>query len=670
MKLVKLFRRAHCGSSGRRGFVSLPMVTILAFIISLSLLTLFRLGLMRRDQAAKAQLRSDYHQREESLLRALVAVFPQKAMDCMKADYAESDGHAWNTIFAEAVAMASAGESLPEATLDSLKLAAARRGNVADADDAQVQSWITSLGGVAGEVTPGTVDYADVFASEDLTGRIPPLLTMEAALQAADAARPIVTPDKLYATQAPGLQADIDLFPASKLYNLIAYPDIRFGYAAPGQPFVAKRNWWAFQVTYGTATGNETPPVPVLTKRYILSLYEIPSQMPIEAATFAEIGRHQNGVAWNSAKIEIDGSIYADRVSVMGGFGTDRVAGRNEVTIDGSIDLDGSTVGGDFDAPGVREQLQVNRNSDAVPVALSANSGRLTFLPLQRGGQFLRNDTTTAWEKYTRGASQCEIRVSAIEMVDIDAQLPTLIRVDYKTPGGTDAQVVLRRGDNWPIDAEVGGEAIPFQTELVLTPGSQSSCLVFFPERLNAWLVTNGGADVSSNRSIYFQTDSTVAPLTVRPLPAADASPDLKDMAVIIRKGTDLRAYTAGLSIVTPFRVYIGDDLNSMPQSGPPAGSGLPVGTDYFPPLSVFAAELRIGTTSFVRPFEHHGQVGTLISNSIGAWQPMDVKSGANDSVLGVDDVAAELSPLHSPAELPPVHQMNWLITIEEVPSE
>jgi hypothetical protein len=32
--------------------------------------------------------------------------------------------------------------------------------------------------------------------------------------------------------------------------------------------------------------------------------------------------------------------------------------------------------------------------------------------------------------------------------------------------------------------------------------------------------------------------------------------------------------------------------------------------------------------------------------------------------------INAQLAPLRSPAELPPVHQMNWLVVIEEILSD
>jgi hypothetical protein len=114
-------------------------------------------------------------------------------------------------------------------------------------------------------------------------------------------------------------------------------------------------------------------------------------------------------------------------------------------------------------------------------------------------------------------------------------------------------------------------------------------------------------------------------------------------------------------------RVYVGDDLNNVPISSIPTGSGLPANAEVYPSVSIFAAELRVGTTAFNRPIEHHGQLSSVSTIGTTAWKPLDIKSGSDDSVH-TDAITAELQPLRSPLELPPIHQMNWLIVIEEIP--
>ena len=642
----------------------MPAVTALALVLTLSLLMLFRTGMVHRDQAAKSQLRGDYHQREEAFLRALVTVLPRKAISCMKAGYAPDDQYAWKTIFAESVALAGGAESLSPAVLTSMGLGTARRGDVADQNSETVGTWISSLNGIVGKVTPGTTDYADIFSQPQFAGKVPPLLTTAPGLEGADEIMPVVSTDKHYGTQDPGLLADVTKYSA---FNLIPYPNIRFGYAAPGEPFVAKRNWWAFKVTFGATANSGSAPVPAVEKHYVISLYEIPSQLPIEGAAFAQIGTHEDGAAWDSSMISIDGGVYADKVSMSGSFGAARITGKESIQMSEPMSLGGSEVGDDFDEPGVREQLQVERRSEFLPVAISANAGRLTFLPIQRGSDFLdraaQGVTVSKWDAYTKGAEKCRMTVDAISMVSLEDQTPRALLVRFLTSGGGTAEVVLRRGVNWPTILEPAGDTVPFQTELTDT---NHSCLTFHPALLNEWLIANGGAGVSVNNSIYFCTDPTADPQTV--LPVTDP-PAAVNMAVIVRKGKDLTSFTNGISVVAPLRVYVGDDLNATPMPGVPAGSGLASSDEFYPAMSISSAELRIGTTSFNRPFEHHGQMLSLATGGAQAWQPLDVKSGSDD-VVHTDTIAAELKPLKSPAELPPVYQMNWLVVIEEIPRD
>lgn len=628
----------------------MPMVSFMSIFLLLSLALVYRSSVIKKDQSAKIQLRIDYHQREEALMRALVATFPSKVVACMKGNYTDSSAYDWNSVFAAAIARASSSSALSSELKSQMGLASTvRDADVGDENAATVRSWITSISGEAGKVTPGTSAYASEFAAAGLSGSVPPLLRSTAALEAADELRPIVSPDKVYAEQSAGLLADITSYPK---FNLIAYPNIRFGYAAPGQPFVAKRNWWAFSVRYG-ATGFS------MTKNYVLSLYEIPSQLPIEAATFAEIGRHQNGASWG-ASINISGGVYADSLRMNGAHGASRLAGRESIDVNGSLDLAGTTIENDFDALGVREQLHASAKSDILPVALSANSGRVVFYPIPSGQAFLNKPagTPTMWDRYKGGAIGCKISVEALAMVNLADQTPTSIRVTYATSGTGTQSVVLTRGSNWSsLDT-----SMPFQTELTSTG---RSCLTVYPALLNAWLVSRGGASVATNNSIHFSVNATADPLTVKPL---SSPPSAADMCVIIRGGRNLTSFSNGFSLVGPVRVYLGDDLNEEPLPAVPTNAGFPASySEYYPPMSIFAAEFRVGTTVIRRIFAHTGQMGSLQSGNTAAWSPMDMKSGTDDLVDSAR-IQANLEPLLSPAELPPICQMNWLVVVEEIP--
>jgi hypothetical protein len=152
------------------GFAALPSVTLLALLIILSLTLLFRHMLINQDEAAFAQLNLDYQQREDSLMRAIVAIFPGKAIACMKADHAESEEYSWKRIFSEAVTLSAASERLSPELVESLGVAASRSADVGGHSSVQIESWITSLSGVAERVTPGTAAFASVFSEPAFRG--------------------------------------------------------------------------------------------------------------------------------------------------------------------------------------------------------------------------------------------------------------------------------------------------------------------------------------------------------------------------------------------------------------------------------------------------------------------------------------------------------------------
>jgi len=148
-----------------------------------------------------------------------------------------------------------------------------------------------------------------------------------------------------------------------------------------------------------------------------------------------------------------------------------------------------------------------------------------------------------------------------------------------------------------------------------------------------------------------------------------------EDMVVVLREAHDLRSFgRRGVSIVAPFRVYIGGDLNMRWLETVPAGSGLPEGERFYPPVSLFAAEVRFGTNAYETsadapegddPPVVEGQINNLSLNGAAPWRPLDLTSG--NALTRRDDVRADLKSLRVPAEVPPIHLMNWLVVVEEL---
>ena len=138
------------------------------------------------------------------------------------------------------------------------------------------------------------------------------------------------------------------------------------------------------------------------------------------------------------------------------------------------------------------------------------------------------------------------------------------------------------------------------------------------------------------------------------------------DLAVTLRGGKDMTEYTNGFSVVTNMRLYIGESLNSVAMTAP-VNSGLPAGTEFYPPMSLFAPEKRFGESlSIKNPIDLRGQLSTLRNNSSDTFNPLELKT-ANDNRIASDLLDADLISLTSPAELPPIFMMNWMLTVEEV---
>jgi hypothetical protein len=161
------------------------------------------------------------------------------------------------------------------------------------------------------------------------TGYPPALTVTDTTTSDRDKLYPIISSKKIYGSLAQsGVGLNVSSYPN---FNLLKYPQINFGYAKPGDDFVAKRNWWAFSVDVG---GNDASVTNLARKKrnFVLSVYEIPSQLAISAASFMSLGQYASGAAWSN--VNIDGGMFVGRM--LGGVGTlvhqgDQGAARDQV---------------------------------------------------------------------------------------------------------------------------------------------------------------------------------------------------------------------------------------------------------------------------------------------------------------------------------------------------
>ncbi len=673
MKRTLPSHRARTGGYATVIVVS-GMSLILLGMLGYSLMT----SLRSFDAGSRAQVKQDFTQKENAILNSLIQIVPNKAIGAMKQGSASSaSSFTWETIFQQALASANAQQSVSSTLINSLSLSSAISANPGDTQFTSMSQLVKApVGTYAGgtNLVNGGNSWETLMLGDTKIGpRVPAALLLSYDNYLLDKLYPIITYEKTYtSTYTKGLGLSPNNYP---LYNLIQYPDVKFAYKRPGEYFVAKRNWWVFSLEFGSHNQQDTK-IPPVRKDYVLSIYEIPSQAPLSAAALLKVGKFADGTNWQN--ITLDGALVADRLQAEGTVAVTNgaISARKSITMTGTASVDGKTISSNFDALGARETRAVaasgNANtvtdSDYYEASVGGNVGKVAFLPINVGtNSLLRlSDGTrserlspTGWNQYTQAGNQAAMTLEVRSVTSSSNQTPTSVRLTYRNTSNTTTTVTYTRGSNWPTDLQTGGPVFPFQTAVL---DSTRKALVVNLDRLPSFVAgLSGSAGISKNNSLYIFCRTDSSSVKVPSIPAAAS-----DMAVTLRGGRDLSAYTAGLSIVSRYRVYISDTLNNVPVTVP-ANSGLPPGYDYYPPLSIFAPEKRFGESLTVsQPVYVKGQLHSLKAGSGDTVTPLELLAG-NDARVEANKISADLTTLKSPAELPPIYLMNWLVTIEEV---
>ncbi len=669
------------------GYTTIPVVAAIATVMLSSMVFVFRSNNWSQEIQSKAQVSLDYTQKEEAILRALINIVPNKAIGAMQDGSATADNkYTWETIFREAIDLADADTAVSAAILNRMGISPDQTagtgyptgpndpqptvisGNSGDTSFTNASQIVSSVVGSSSLVNPGNTRESALFLSEAIADKLPAPLYSSFSEYNNDKVYPIISLNKVHSSSwTKGLELSPNSYP---LYNLYKYPNIRFGYARPGDLFVAKRNWWTFSLKFGSGVGQGANAAPPIKKNYVLSIYEVPSQLPASAYGLMSVGQHADGTAWRHASLS--GGFFAGRLETQGtvALPTGLFSARKSTNFSAETTVAGAVVGNNFDDLGVREQREAQTGSDFYDASVSGNVGRVAFIPINRGQAFLELNTdgsqsgrlsSTGWNEYSCGATQAAMRIEVRNMTSTSVQMPTSIRFYYKTSSGSTTYRTYTRGSStspWPTDAQSGGTAIPFQTDYL---DIQRNALVLNLDRLPAFLASIGAANTSINNSIYIYPNSSRSTVNAPHFPSISSDP-----AVSLRGGRDLSPFSKGLSVVTNLRLYLADSLNTVAVPIP-SGSGLAAGTTFYPPISLFAPEKRFGETiEFENPVQFSGQVQSLSKDETAAFHPLDLKAGNGDDI-NADKINANLKIVRSPAELPPIHLMNWLVTIKEI---
>lgn len=708
----------------KAGFISYLLVLITGAILTVLSVYTYRRAMSANAVASQVQLRVDYSEKEEAILRSIVSITPNRAILAMQsgsnASTTVSDPLRWQNIFTEALTLANAGTSISSGLLNSLNIANLKLANSGDSALATPSSIFAAI--------PSETGYVSAGINRSLgTGYPAPLTCNDSTTNTRDVLYPIISGYKDYGTLAQGDCAlPVATYPD---FNLVKYPNINFGYANPGDNFVAKRNWWAFSVDVADHDDNKT--YLAHTKRnFVLSIYEVPSQLAISSSAFMSLGQYASGSAWQN--VTIDGGVFAGKAEVLGTTALNALVSRRSMALSSGTTIGGQSFAASPFSPGVRETYQVT-SGKFFPVSLASESGRAAFIPINRGADFFDRFSqttetnvlsTTSWNNYSIGALQCAMQMDITGVASSTDPTPTMLRFSYYQTNGTRTSVnmplttatqtslpagyvqvcnenqsytfasavdvaygasggyTFRPGLSGTItfnnstfgDPKVGtvkaGYWRPQSPSEIKILASGQKCITVYPGRIPALLTSMGAAATSINNSLVVNVDysSTGLNNSAKYKPYIPCTSN--DYGLVIKECSNLTSFTKGFSLVTNLRLYIGEDFNTIATTAPsdytPAvTSANPTGS-YFPPCSLFAPEKRYGVD--VDPFAValNGQVGSLAADTVTtAVRPLDSKNLSGFAIDG-SKITVNLSPLTHPAQLPPITMMNWLVVLEE----
>ncbi len=704
----------HSNSRHPRGYISYVLVVTTSVFMSLLMIYAYRASIDAQAIQGQVQLHLDYSEKEETIMRSIVAITPNRAIRAMQHDSNQSGANRnslrWQNIFREAVILANAHRSVE----DELRELIATSGHTVSANFGdsvlnQTSRMFQPVGNEGGWVSSSV--------RNDLGPGYPPLLDSNVNRDRnRDRNFPIISESKHYGVRAQDrVGASVMDYPQ---FNLIRYPEINFGYAQPGELFVAKHNWWAFNLDL-SGHDRGTTAIARNTREMILSIYEIPSQLAISTSAFVNFGEHASGERWQNATIE--GNVFAGRSVVADEMALDGLLSRRGVQLGDRTVIGGQTFDGNPFAVGTREVYYATVG-EFFPISLPSEAGRAAFVPINRGVEFFdrfahssesNTLSSTSWNQYSIGALQCAMQLDITEAESAVNPRPTEFRFSYMRNGvretmdipltigptsglgpgylfaanenqsydfgGAVVDVAYGANGSFAFQSGVSGlvtfnnarfgdplvgtfkagyyrPAYPFEVE---QHPSGKMCVTLFPERFPAFLRAIGADDTSVNHSIVVNVDylgsSNLNPPTIPPTEL--------DYAVILKESSDLTAFERGFSLVTNLRIYFADDFNTTPAT-PPIGYE-PDGV-YYPPVSLFAPEQRYGLTHDPTTVKIGGSLGSLAGEDAEAPVRLLDAVTSSGEVLGGSRVQVNLRPIRHPAELPPVTMMNWLVLLQE----
>ena len=206
------------------GFVSYVLVLTTGAILTLLMVMTYSRAMSGQTVQNNVQLRQDYSEKEDAILRSIVSITPNRAIRAMQtgsnSNATMSEPLRWQNIFTEALVLANARTSIPSNVQSALNITNLKLGNSGD-------SALATPSTIFKAITPET-GYVSVGINRTLgTGFPPPLTTNVTNTKDRDLLYPIISADKVYGTLAQtGLNLSGYGLPVATYpnFNLLTYP--------------------------------------------------------------------------------------------------------------------------------------------------------------------------------------------------------------------------------------------------------------------------------------------------------------------------------------------------------------------------------------------------------------------------------------------------------------
>jgi hypothetical protein len=684
------------------GAALILLVSVIGLFFVLTVASFLLLSAVNQDSSRVASAKIDVALREEALMRA---VLQQTALGMEPA--ANGSSSTWTNIMTAAVNQVLATQYVNPAEIAQIfgpnAPIVVNTGDTGGATLAIFQGY-QPAGNQSSEVpNGGTTGVSGLVNPYDPTVQPPELVWVgNPNISAATAA---TNPLQFFLGSQVSTVGLPNTSPSGR-WGVIPFPNIRFGFMQAGSSMVARRVWWRIPVVYQPTNGTvenagvlRYPPKPA---NYVISIYEIPSQLPITGNANIQLGLYADGTAWGNTssaanQVQISGSIYGDSVQLDGGTYSGGISSRGQVNIAQAASVAGqSYTSNNYNDLGVREQADLTRPIGAAPVSVTGDNGKVLLLPILPGQSFFNTapGVPTAWDLYARPYYHCPIRITISGTNNALNYSGGQINTSGTT-GAIQVAISYRPDVSQAPDAMFG----------VLDPPNASGWTVKTYQQTNnvsgsgfggsgqLWNTTPGDPNNGKNSGflIYTSTDSgnpnqdrnileidliqLYAKLGLNPAqcyaiylqcPASlnPNNPSAQNLGIVLTDASDLAGITTGpalefsngFSLVTPQPVYLLGSFNTYPFAN---GSN--------PPTSIYASDVRYGIDGAPVQINMTGQISVSQVNESSATpiNPLSFSNAAGNSITGAGNTY-KLNAITNPRGLPPITRLNLLFTVEK----